>query len=111
MDIERRTDGDVLIVSVKRARIDAEVAHDFRDDLARVVSEGHKRFVLDLSATEFVDSSGLGAMVAALRSIGLNGEIVISGARKTVRTLFKMTRMDKVFKMTETDAQAVELLS
>ena len=111
MKIERRTDGDVLIVSVKRARIDAEVANDFRDCLARVVSEGHKRFVLDLSATEFVDSSGLGAIVSTLRSAGSDGEVVISGAKNTVRTLFKMTRMDKVFKMTETDAQAVELLS
>ncbi len=101
---------DVAVVAVKQARIDASVAGDFRAGLTAVVNKHGGRLVLDLSDVTFIDSSGLGAVVSALKAGGRGGAIAIAGARANVATLFKLTRMDKVFALhASVDAAVVGL--
>ena len=58
------------------------------------IEAGHTRLVLDLSGVDFVDSSGLGAIVACLKRLGPRGDLAIAGARGAVSRLFTLTRMD-----------------
>jgi anti-sigma B factor antagonist len=67
--------------------------------------------VVDLGAVEFVDSSGLGALVALLKQLSGRGELVICGARETVMSMFKLTRLDKVFQIVATQDDAVAALA
>lgn len=56
--------------------------------------------LVDLQAISFMDSSGLGALVSALKSIrNINGEMVICGANDQVQMLFELTSMTKIFKI------------
>ena len=111
MRIDSRADGDVTVLQVKERRIDARSAPDLKQQVGSIISEGARWLVLDLSGVEFVDSSGLGAIVSALKMLGRSGDIVISGAQEPVKALFKLTRMDKVFRMFDGAAEAQQALA
>lgn len=60
------------------------------------------KIVIDMSDVPYIDSAGLGAMVAILKDARhLGKEIVLLSPRQNVRRIFEMTRLDKVFKIVE----------
>ena len=111
MRFEENKMGDVLVAKVLDGRIAADVAPQFKAHLAEYMSNNHRSIVLDLAAVTFIDSSGLGALVSSLKSMGKDGDLVVSGARGAVASMFKLTRMDKVFRMYENNDLAVAALS
>jgi anti-sigma B factor antagonist len=110
MRFEERKIGDVLIAKVLESRIAADVAVRFKEDLIEYVTKGNRTFVLDLSEVTFIDSSGLGALIASLKAIGDGGELALCGAREAVANMFKLTRMNKVFRMFNTPEDAAAAL-
>lgn len=99
MTLNETAHGDVLLVTVEEPRIDAARAPAFKAAMAERIDGGHVRLILDLSKVDFVDSSGLGAIVSCLKRIGPRGSLAIVGAHGAVAKLFKLTRMDRVFPM------------
>jgi anti-sigma B factor antagonist len=73
-----------------------------------LIADGHTQIILDISTLTFMDSSSLGAMVAVLKAVGVQGKLVVSGATGIVRELFKLTRMDQVFTLATTIEDAKE---
>ncbi len=68
-------------------------------------------FILDFGATDMVDSSALGAIVAVYKSISLTQRVlVLSSLNDTVRTLFELTQLQKIFPIEESLDDALELL-
>ena len=111
MRFEERKIGDAFIAKVRESRIAADVAARFKADLIEYVTNGHRKFVLDLSEVTFIDSSGLGALIASLKVIGDDGEIALCGAHENVASMFKLTRMNKVFRIFKTPEDAAASLS
>jgi anti-sigma B factor antagonist len=111
MNITESDRDGVLVLRVTTSRIDAGCAQDFRTALGAVVARGITRFVIDLGGVDFVDSTGLGALVSALKASGQKGAVVVAGARDSVATLFKLTRMDKVFRMYPSESEAAAALA
>ena len=68
--LEVRRERDVAVVAPKVRRLDASVAPAFRQAVLQLVEGGDTRVVLDLARLEFLDSSGLGAMVSILKALG-----------------------------------------
>ena len=91
--------GKVVVVKPLETRIDGTVAAEFRNEMGAIIEEGAEALVLDLSAVDLMDSTGLGALVASLKMLRGKGEMVISGASGKVTSLFKITRMDQVFRI------------
>jgi anti-sigma B factor antagonist len=91
-----RTAGVAVIAPTAR-RLDASVAPTFRQAVVQLVDAGDTRLLLDLERVEFMDSSGLGALVSILKALGNRGTLAVCGAQGGVLALFKLTRMDKVF--------------
>lgn len=89
-------------------RLDVTMAADFRrqvNDIASVATPP-KYLLVDLQEITFMDSSGLGALVSALKSIrNSNGDMVICGANDQVQMLFELTSMTKIFKIYPTVAE------
>ena len=111
MRLEIKKSGRVTVVKSLENRMDAKVAVDFKTEIGRIVDEGDRWIVFDVSEITFVDSSGLGAIVSSLKMVGKEGDLVIAGAGETVLSLFKLTRMDRVFQMFATEKEAVEALA
>lgn len=89
--------GHVLRVAVNEARIDAAVAVQFRDCMHALVSDAPARVLLDLSRVDFIDSSGLGAIVGAMKLLGPDRRLELVGLAGAVDKVFRLTRMDTVF--------------
>ena len=53
-------------------------------------------------------SSGLGAVISALKKIGNKGKIVICCVKETVMSLFHLTRMDRVFDIFSSEEDALK---
>ena len=84
-------------------RIDAEHVQSFKERLLGAGLTEGGRFMLDLSRVGFVDSSGLGAVVWALKQARHFGGVVeLCGLSGAVAQLFQLTRMDRVFRIHDT---------
>jgi anti-anti-sigma factor len=86
-------------------RLDVTTAADFRQQASDIASSSNppKYLVVDLQDINFMDSSGLGALVSALKLIrNNNGDMVICGANDQVQMLFELTSMIKIFKIYST---------
>ena len=109
MQIEESREGEVVIVEPQVVRLDAQQALGFKEGMIRLIEAGDRQLVLDLNYVEFMDSSGLGAVVAVLKRLGFHGVLVICGAHAAVTELFRLTRMDKVIQLVATRAEALTL--
>ncbi len=94
------------VVTVNAERIDAAMAIQFKEDMRTETEGGHSRIILDLSSVEFIDSSGLGAIVAAMKQLGSGRRLDLAGLTPVVEKVFRLTRMDTVFKLFPTLEEA-----
>ena len=96
MPFTAQRNGDVIIVKVHAKRLDAHLAPEFKAQLVHLVQSGHERIVMDMAALEFIDSSGLGALIAGLKALGGRGEMVLCGITPRLLSLFQLTRVDRL---------------
>jgi anti-sigma B factor antagonist len=94
--VEEERDG-VVVVRVRGKRLDASQAPAFKDSVTKSIEGKPRKIVLDLTLVEFIDSIGLGVLVACFKRAGGQGKLVVVGAQGAVARLFKLTRMDRVF--------------
>lgn len=100
MIVINRNDDNYLAVSLNQAEANHENADEFKNELLGLFGQYHKKIVLNLEQVEYVDSSFLGALVAVLKYlISYNSDIILTGMHKDVANLFKLIRLDKVFKI------------
>lgn len=97
MQLTTRAQGDMLVVTAQGARIDASGAIAFKERMREIVAGAHRRVVLDLSQVDFLDSSGLGAVVAVRKMLGSDRVLELAGLTPTVEKVFRLTRMDTIF--------------
>jgi len=97
MLIETEVHGNSTLVRVCASRIDAAVAIQFKDFFRQFADAVEGRVVIDLSRVEFLDSSGLGAVVAVKKLLAPQKQLELAGLTPTVAKVFKLTRMDSVF--------------
>ncbi|OFV87142.1 MAG: anti-anti-sigma factor [Acidobacteria bacterium RBG_16_68_9] len=110
MELEQQLENGVMRLKVLERRLDARTAAGLKDKMAELIQAGNWRIALDLSQVQFVDSSGLGAIVSARKQLGSNGDLVIGGACDTLLSMFKLTRLDKVFRIFNQTDDAVAAL-
>lgn len=97
MELKVDRSGNPLVVTVMEDRIDASVAIRFKDRMREILVEAPSRVMLDLSRVGFLDSSGLGAVVAVMKLLGPGRTLELSGLTPAVQKVFRLTRMDTVF--------------
>lgn len=97
MQLQTQTRPKVISVSVLEDRIDAATAIQFKEKMRDATKDGPARVVLDLARVQFLDSSGLGAIVAVKKLLGLERVLELSGLTPTVEKVFRLTRMDSIF--------------
>jgi anti-sigma B factor antagonist len=105
-----RTGGTADYVTVAAAGdVDLESAPALTSELKRVL--GPRPVLLDLSGVEFMDSSGLGVLIGAHKeAAALGGVLILVGPVPRVRKIFKITKLNKIFTIHETPAEALAAL-
>jgi anti-anti-sigma factor len=84
---------------------------EFQQTFQQWVSQRHTHFAVDLSQLAFVDSSGLGMLVSAFKTIQqAQGKLVLFGLQPYVQKLVTITKLDRVLPIVPTQAEALEQL-
>lgn len=99
MQITSYKERNVQVLKVGEPRIDASVAIHFKDRMREETQDQTGPFVLDLSDVRFIDSSGLGAVVAALKQLEPGQTLDLAGLTPAVEKVFRLTRMDTIFRI------------
>ena len=97
----------ILVCQVDSRVLDASSARAFKEEIKLLLTPG-VRLVLDMSKVEFIDSSGLGALVSCLKQAhAIGGEIKLSSLRKPTRALFELLRIHRVFEIFNNPDEAI----
>jgi anti-sigma B factor antagonist len=96
MNLPTVREGDTFTVTLNEPRLDALCSSGFRHALQECVAQGGQRLVVDLSATRFIDSSGLGALVSVLRKLSGPGSLVLRGVTPSVERALRLARLDRI---------------
>lgn len=108
MSLTSTVTDNARIVTVNADRIDAAMAIQFKEDMRGETKAGPDRIILDLTAVDFIDSSGLGAIVAAMKQLDAHRQMDLAGLTPSVEKVFRLTRMDTVFNLFPTLGAALE---
>lgn len=96
MQLSSMSSSGILVLTVNADRIDAASAIHLKDQFRDQVADTSGRVVMDLGLVDFMDSSGLGAIVAALKL--LEGRTLeLAALTPAVKKVFTLTRMDQIF--------------
>lgn len=105
VSVEERGDRTVVACS---GEIDLMTAAEFRTTLTDLIVEGRVHLVIDLLGVTFVDSSGLGVLVAARRRARtVKGSLSLVATHPTVLRVLHVTALDRVFPIHETLEEAL----
>jgi len=111
MKVEVKRDGETAHLKL-RGRLDLDSSAAVKEEIRRCLSQGYVRLVLDLEAVEFINSSGLGALVSALKEIRLaKGRLVVCRLAPYVREIFEITQLSHIFEIYATEGEALEALT
>jgi anti-anti-sigma factor len=80
--------------------LDGTKASEFRQEIIDGVSNGAETILIDFKDVTFMDSSGLGALVLALKTVRAAGtKMYICSINEQIKMLFELTSMDRVFEI------------
>lgn len=87
-----------LVLRPGSEHLDQSNARAFKDRSVASLS-GEQHLFIDLSAVTYIDSAGLGALVAIFKNLGEGGRMSIVSPHRNVRTLIEITRLDSIFSL------------
>jgi len=106
MRLARETRADVALLTPHLESLDAQTAPEFLREVCEVLDA--PRVLLDLSEVCFVDSSGLGAILACMRQVqAASGEFALCGLRPQVRATVELVRMHRLLEIHATADEGV----
>ena len=88
--------------------LDVATSPSLRETLIRLVGEGSNRLILDLDGVDFLDSTGLGVLVGALKRVRTHeGELALVCTQPRILKVFEITGLDKAVPLLPTLDAAV----
>ncbi len=95
-------------VVVLGGAVDMRHTPDLHERLGKICERRPARLVINLEHVSYMDSSGLGTLVVVLRRVhGYGGRVALCGLSERVRSLFEITKLDKLFSIHPTEAEAL----
>jgi anti-sigma B factor antagonist len=99
LSVTSRQEGARTVIAVG-GEIDVYTAPSLRERLNELVAAGHYDLVVDMEKVEFLDSTGLGVLVGALKRLrGVGGELFLACGQERLLKIFRITGLDRVFTM------------
>jgi len=108
MNIKEKMVGDVAVVTLKGNLMGEPDTTEVRDKIYSLLQDDINKIVLDLSSVKWVNSSGLGTLIAAMTSVkNKGGDLRLAHVTEKLESLFMITQLIKVFKTYENIDRAV----
>ena len=108
MSFQVSKEGPVIVVDVEGQLIVGN-RQELKQKVLEELEGGEKTFVIDFESTGYIDSSGLGVLVSLSKKIReQGGELRLAGLNEDLRTLFELTKLDTLFKIAHSRAEALQ---
>ena len=108
MDLDIKESGAVCILKLKGKLTSGEAVNQFEKAFQQTIAGGHIFLVIDLEALPYIDSSGIGSLVNALRQINkVGGTVKLVNPSPFVAKTLKMVGILTLFGVYESEADAV----
>jgi anti-sigma B factor antagonist len=90
------------IIIMPEYNIVSSKAQEFKDEIMNKINDSIKSLTIDLTHVEMIDSSGLSVFVATHNSLkNSGGTLTVSNASNDIKKLFKVTRLDQHFAVSD----------
>lgn len=108
MSLQVTTQDDIVIIAVDGPLIVGN-RQELKQQVLDRIEAGTRKVVVDFTGTGYIDSSGLGVLVSlAKRLRELGGDLRLAGLNEDLLTLFELTKLDSLFQIAPSRAQALE---
>lgn len=113
MEITTRDTGDIVVFDIKGEIRRTNIAETTLHEVVKSQLErGRRNILLNLESVDFIDSFGVGEMLASFTSTqNLGGKIKLTRISKKLGVVFKITWLDHVFEVFDDEAAAVQSFS
>jgi anti-anti-sigma factor len=110
MVIKTRDVNDIVVFDIEGEIRRTETAETtLHQNVKSLLDSGKRKYLLNLEKVEFIDSFGVGEILASFISIqNLGGRLKLSTLSKRIRLVFQVTGLDKVLDISETLEAALE---
>lgn len=96
---QQQLDG-VNVLLINEERIDAHNSGDLKSFIIDMIEGGESNIVVQLQQVKFIDSSGLGALLAGFKhAAAKSGKLALSNMQPQVLSMFELTRLNRVFEI------------
>ena len=108
LNIRERQAGDVTVLDLDGKITIGEGSVALRTAIRRLIEEGKKKILLNLSGVGYVDSSGIGELVSSYTTIGREGgQLKLLNLTQKIRDLLTITKLLTVFDTYEDEPSAL----
>ena len=108
LEISTEQNGSACTIALA-GEVDVYTAPQLKEELVALIQSGCTRLIVDMDRVTFIDSSGLGVLVSALRRVReKDGAVRVVCAHDSVLKIFRITGLDKVFPIFSDAAEASE---
>jgi anti-anti-sigma factor len=112
LEVARAEAGGVPVLRLTGRLTLGEGSRSLRGTISDIAAEGHKSVLLDLAELSYIDSSGLGSLVAGYNSLkSKGGSVGLFQVPERVQELLDMSGLAAVFKIFATQQEAISELS
>ena len=106
--VTTRQVGDVIVADVTGRLTLGEASSTFREALSGIVKSGHKKVLLNLGGVSYLDSSGIGELVAGYTTLSnAGGKLKLVNLTEKVQNPLQTTKLYTVFDIYKDEATAV----
>ena len=110
MNVLTEKRGEKAVLIVKEQRVDAHNSAQLKQLVLKTLEEGCPALVIDLSEVQFVDSSGLGALLSGYKNANLRRSgFALAGLRRNVGSLLELTGLNRLFETYAHVEEAVDV--
>jgi anti-sigma B factor antagonist len=103
----RKQAGGVVVIEVEGQLIVGN-RQELKQQVLDALEAGSRKFLIDFTKTGYIDSSGLGVLVSLSKKIREEGgDLRLAGLNEDLKTLFELTKLDTLFAITESAAEAL----
>lgn len=95
------SEGDLLRIFVTTSRLDAQVVGDFKAAVEKAWAPEVQRVEIDFEPVEFLDSSGVGALLGVYKRLPTPGQVRLTNLQPGVQTVIEMLRLHRVFDLAD----------
>ena len=108
MAVKESIVNDIAVVEVKGKLMGGKETEECHDKVKSLLDRGYKKLIIDLSHVKWVNSKGLGMLMAGYTSCrNASGDLKIAGAQEKVNSLLMMTKLITIFESFDNTDQAI----